>query len=95
MHNKYNEIYFFLYNSRFPRDPDRKRLWEIAVNREEWSATLSSAVCSEHFHAKDFYITVSGLRRLSIEAVPSINISVSRFYILLLLSINFKYLIFH
>ncbi|CAH0728074.1 unnamed protein product, partial [Brenthis ino] len=60
---------------RFPRDPDRKRLWEIAVNREEWSATLSSAVCSEHFDAKDFYITVSGLRRLSMDAVPSINIS--------------------
>ncbi|CAG9126876.1 unnamed protein product [Plutella xylostella] len=61
---------------RFPRDEDRRRKWEVAVNREgDWSATSSSAVCSEHFDAKDFYLTESGLRRLSLCAVPSINIS--------------------
>ncbi|XP_045446661.1 uncharacterized protein LOC123654820 [Melitaea cinxia] len=61
---------------RFPRDLNRRRLWEIAVNREEeWSSTVSSAVCSEHFDTKDFYITESGLRRLAVDAVPSINIS--------------------
>ncbi|KAG6459667.1 THAP domain-containing protein 2 [Manduca sexta] len=61
---------------RFPRDKERRRQWEVAVNREkEWSSTLSSAVCSEHFVAVDFYLTESGLRRLSMEAVPTINIS--------------------
>ncbi|XP_052752096.1 THAP domain-containing protein 2-like [Galleria mellonella] len=61
---------------RFPRDKERRRQWEVAVNREEeWSSTASSAVCSEHFEANDFYLTESGLRRLSVDAVPSINIS--------------------
>ncbi|XP_026486061.2 THAP domain-containing protein 2-like [Vanessa tameamea] len=61
---------------RFPRDPDRRCLWEIAVNREdEWSASAFSAVCSEHFDIKDFYITEGGLRRLSVDAVPCVNIS--------------------
>ncbi|KAI8428410.1 hypothetical protein MSG28_007235 [Choristoneura fumiferana] len=61
---------------RFPRDKNRRREWEIAVNRENWTATASSAVCSEHFDAKDFYVTDSGLRRLSLQAIPVINISV-------------------
>ncbi|XP_072940442.1 uncharacterized protein [Epargyreus clarus] len=61
---------------RFPRDEERRQQWEIAMNREEdWSSTTSSAVCSEHFEAKDFYITESGLRRLCVDAVPTINIS--------------------
>ncbi|KAM3961944.1 uncharacterized protein ACR2FA_004034 [Aphomia sociella] len=61
---------------RFPRDKERRRHWEVAVNREEeWSSTSSSAVCSEHFEANDFYLTESGLRRLSVDAVPAINIS--------------------
>ncbi|CAH0699646.1 unnamed protein product [Spodoptera exigua] len=61
---------------RFPRDRERRKQWELAVNREEeWCSTASSAVCSEHFETKDFYLTESGLRRLSVEAVPAINIS--------------------
>ncbi|XP_021192677.2 THAP domain-containing protein 1 [Helicoverpa armigera] len=61
---------------RFPRDKERRKQWELAVNREEeWSSTASSAVCSEHFEAKDFYLTESGLRRLAVDAVPAINIS--------------------
>ncbi|XP_047986769.1 THAP domain-containing protein 2-like [Leguminivora glycinivorella] len=61
---------------RFPRDKKRRRQWEVAVDRENWSSTASSAVCSEHFDVKDFYVTDSGLRRLSVEAVPVINISI-------------------
>ncbi|CAH0407537.1 unnamed protein product [Chilo suppressalis] len=61
---------------RFPRDNVRRKQWELAVNREEkWCSTSYSAVCSEHFEASDFYITDSGLRKLSVDAVPSINIS--------------------
>ncbi|KAL0840768.1 hypothetical protein ABMA28_015951 [Loxostege sticticalis] len=61
---------------RFPRDKARRKQWEVAVNREEdWSSTESSAVCSEHFDASEFYLTESGLRRLSCEAVPLHNIS--------------------
>ncbi|XP_049865876.1 THAP domain-containing protein 2-like [Pectinophora gossypiella] len=61
---------------RFPKDKGRRRQWEVAVNREEqWTSTASSAVCSEHFEASDFYLTERGLRKLSCDAVPSINIS--------------------
>ncbi|XP_053603024.1 THAP domain-containing protein 2-like isoform X2 [Plodia interpunctella] len=66
-----------LFIGRFPRDTERRRQWEVAVNREqEWAATSSSTVCSEHFLATDFYLTDNGLRRLIINAVPAINISV-------------------
>ncbi|XP_039748938.1 THAP domain-containing protein 5-like isoform X2 [Pararge aegeria] len=62
---------------RFPQDTDRRRQWEISVNRgNKWSSTKCSVVCSEHFDAQDFYLTESGLRRLCINAVPSINISI-------------------
>ncbi|XP_013185203.2 THAP domain-containing protein 1 [Amyelois transitella] len=61
---------------RFPRDKDRCQQWVVAVNREQgWAATSSSAVCSEHFLTQDFYLTDSGLRRLSVNAIPVINIS--------------------
>ncbi|XP_026329014.1 THAP domain-containing protein 2-like [Hyposmocoma kahamanoa] len=60
---------------RFPRDKERRRLWEQAVDRRDWTSTASSTVCSEHFEARDFYLTESGLRRLAIDSVPSINIS--------------------
>lgn len=64
---------------RFPLDKERLKRWEIAVNRDhDWTPTSSSVVCSEHFDASNFYLTESGLRRLSREAVPSINISVSK-----------------
>lgn len=69
---------------RFPRDKERRKQWEVAVNREvEWSSTSSSAVCSEHFNTEDFYLTESGLRRLSMEAVPALNISVSTLIIII------------
>ncbi|XP_068630585.1 THAP domain-containing protein 1 [Battus philenor] len=62
---------------RFPRDKQRKKLWDVAVNREEgWSSTPSSTVCSEHFAPNDFNLTESGLRRLASNAIPSINISI-------------------
>lgn len=74
-----------LFCLRFPRDKDRRKQWEVAVNREnEWTSTESSVVCCEHFDIKDFYLTDSGLRRLSLEAIPSLNISVSTYYSLII-----------
>ena len=31
---------------RFPRDPERRRLWEIKVKRENWKAHDRSYICS-------------------------------------------------
>lgn len=58
------------------------------MNRGNWTSTASSTVCSEHFEAADFYLTESGLRRLAIDSVPSINISVSIHMMLLLFRKN-------
>lgn len=48
------------------------------MNRDpQWAPTDCSTVCSLHFEVKDFYFTEGGLRRLSTEAVPTINTVVS------------------
>ncbi|XP_035232885.1 uncharacterized protein LOC118204694 [Stegodyphus dumicola] len=33
----------------FPRNPSRRRLWETAFRRENWTASNSSTLCSNHF----------------------------------------------
>ncbi|GBM78410.1 hypothetical protein AVEN_2942-1 [Araneus ventricosus] len=34
---------------RFPKDPIRRRMWEIAVRRTNWKASSGSRLCSKHF----------------------------------------------
>ena len=33
----------------FPKDPERRKRWIIAVNRKDWTPTDNSWICSEHF----------------------------------------------
>ncbi|XP_024891736.1 THAP domain-containing protein 10-like, partial [Temnothorax curvispinosus] len=33
----------------FPRDPQRRALWERNVPRENWTATNNSCLCEMHF----------------------------------------------
>lgn len=64
---------------RFPRNKHRCKQWIVAVNREnKWSPSISSVVCSDHFKLDNFYVTENGLRRLSNDALPTINISPSQ-----------------
>ena len=34
---------------RFPKDPDRRRVWIAAVNRKDWHPSEHSWLCSSHF----------------------------------------------
>ena len=34
---------------RFPRDPERRRRWVLAIRRREWQPTEHSRICSDHF----------------------------------------------
>ena len=40
---------YLVFNSRFPTDPERKGKWISAVNREGWTPSEYSWICSEHF----------------------------------------------
>ncbi|XP_047235931.1 THAP domain-containing protein 6-like [Girardinichthys multiradiatus] len=55
---------------RFPKDSDRRRLWEVAVRRDGFSASSSSALCSEHFKPEDFDRTGQTVR-IRDGAIPS------------------------
>ena len=35
--------------SSFPKDPERRRLWIVAVNRKDWAPKVDSRVCGRHF----------------------------------------------
>ncbi|XP_023209447.1 THAP domain-containing protein 1-like [Centruroides sculpturatus] len=57
----------------FPKDPARRKLWEIKVKRENWKATDSSYLCEVHFPDDQWEKTrVDGTRKLKHNAVPSI-----------------------
>lgn len=56
---------------RFPKDSVRKRNWEVALRREGFSASSSSALCSKHFKPEDFDRTGQTVR-LKDGAVPSV-----------------------
>eukprot|EP00794_Sanderia_malayensis_P010339 gene10339-11414_t len=37
----------------FPRDPQRRKRWEIQVRRHDWSPSPHSLLCSDHIFEKD------------------------------------------
>ncbi|XP_035238755.1 THAP domain-containing protein 6-like [Anguilla anguilla] len=39
---------------KFPKAKELRRQWEVAVRREDFSASQSSLLCSEHFKPEDF-----------------------------------------
>lgn len=39
----------------FPKDVNRRRLWEKALQRKNWKATDSSRLCAMHFKPDDYY----------------------------------------
>lgn len=39
----------------FPKDPKRRKLWEIALRRKNWKPTDTSRLCRVHFKLEDYY----------------------------------------
>ena len=67
---------------KFPKDPELRQKWEKQVQRtrEQWSATDTSVLCSEHFEADCFEVDsmlaeqmgLKKRKRLKPDAVPTV-----------------------
>lgn len=59
---------------RFPKQPGLRKLWIEALRRPEgWCPSKWSVVCCLHFGAEDFKDDVTGLRRLTRNAIPMLS----------------------
>ncbi|XP_071633680.1 uncharacterized protein [Temnothorax longispinosus] len=56
----------------FPRDPQRRALWERNVPRENWTATNNSCLCEMHFAPEMWERRRDGKRKLKSEAIPTL-----------------------
>ncbi|XP_071565386.1 uncharacterized protein [Temnothorax nylanderi] len=56
----------------FPRDPQRRALWERNVPRENWTATNNSSLCEMHFAPEMWEHRRDGKRKLKSEAIPTL-----------------------
>lgn len=65
-------FYLFLILRSFPKDEERKKLWEVKIHRENFKATKSSRVCSKHFTPDCFDTEKFGGTWLKKNAVPTI-----------------------
>ncbi|GBN37856.1 hypothetical protein AVEN_248900-1 [Araneus ventricosus] len=57
---------------RFPKDEERRKIWEIKIRRENFKATKSSRLCSKHFSPDSFDIEKFGGTWLKKTAVPTV-----------------------
>ncbi|GBO03048.1 hypothetical protein AVEN_38552-1 [Araneus ventricosus] len=56
----------------FPKDPERRKLWEVKIKRVNFKATQHSKICSKHFTPGSFDSTKFGGTWLKPDAVPQI-----------------------
>ncbi|XP_031157086.1 uncharacterized protein LOC116051016 isoform X1 [Sander lucioperca] len=57
---------------KFPREPKRRKVWELKVKRANWKANDYSILCEDHFEEAAYETgRVDGLRRLRSTAVPT------------------------
>ena len=55
----------------FPRDKERKKIWEQATRIKNFAATSNDVLCAQHF-TPDSYVTGGVGERLREDAVPTI-----------------------
>eukprot|EP00794_Sanderia_malayensis_P020810 gene20810-22853_t len=53
----------------FPRDPERRKRWEIQVRRDDWSPSPHLLLCSNHFLEKDIDMS-GGLVKIKKDVEP-------------------------
>ncbi|GBO09442.1 hypothetical protein AVEN_12250-1 [Araneus ventricosus] len=56
----------------FPKDEERRKIWEIKIRRENFKATKSSRLCSKHFSPDSFDREKLGGTWLKKTAVPTV-----------------------
>ncbi|GBM77303.1 hypothetical protein AVEN_13350-1 [Araneus ventricosus] len=56
----------------FPKDEERRKIWEINIRRENFKATKSSRLCSKHFSPDSFDREKFGGTWLKKTAVPTV-----------------------
>lgn len=58
---------------RFPRDKERRKIWEVQVKRAFWEAKDTSKICELHFEPSQFeQHRVDGWKKLKQNAVPTL-----------------------
>nr|XP_054926326.1 THAP domain-containing protein 1-like [Dermacentor andersoni] len=58
---------------RFPRDKERRKVWEAKVRRQDWNVNDNSRICERHFEEDQFEgKRKDGRRLLKSTAVPTL-----------------------
>ncbi|XP_061786696.1 uncharacterized protein [Nerophis lumbriciformis] len=58
---------------RFPRDPVRRKVWEVKVRRDGWRPNNYSLLCEDHFDETQYeQRRADGLKKLKPNAVPTL-----------------------
>ncbi|XP_039762699.1 uncharacterized protein LOC120635674 isoform X3 [Pararge aegeria] len=66
---------------RLPAEPHRRKLWYRLIRRQRgdplFKAKKSHRICSAHFNDTDYFVTLTGLRKLYTTAIPHLVDSVA------------------
>ncbi|KAH9638413.1 hypothetical protein HF086_007720 [Spodoptera exigua] len=60
--------------SRFPSEDNLRQQWIRKINRQDWSPTKYTKICSCHFNNEDFIVTIKGNRKLKKGTLPCLNL---------------------
>ncbi|XP_056151402.1 uncharacterized protein LOC130126061 [Lampris incognitus] len=60
---------------RFPKDPERRKMWLNLAHRDEGSLRPNSLLCSRHFEQACYEVDQEGQMNLRTDAVPTIIVS--------------------
>lgn len=62
---------------RFPSDDNLKQQWITKINRQGWTPTKYTKICSCHFNDADFIVTKKGHKKLKKGTLPSLKLDLS------------------
>lgn len=62
---------------RFPSDDNLKQQWITKMNRQGWTPTKYTKICSCHFNDADFIVTKKGHKKLKKGTLPILKLDLS------------------